>query len=416
VKRGALGRVAVLALALALGSAPGVALAQAKQEEGKKSAPTVDATTGKRLNEALGHLEAGRNAEAKAALAKLNLERLSPYERSRVEQIFAAVAHAQDDTASARKHLGLALASGGLNDLEMSAVRFQLAQLYLAEEKWHEGIQALEEWFATTTTPNSAAYYLLAAAYYQLGETQKALAPAQKAIDLAEKPQESWVQLLLALRIAREEYKQAVPLLIRLLATSPQKKSYWLQLSSVQGALESYGRALVPMQLAYHAGMLTEPAELQRLADLLLQVGIPYRAGQILSEALEQKKLEPDAKAWEKLGTCWIAAREYDKAIQPLGRAALLASGGELYVRLAEVEVQREEWGRAAEALRRGLDKGGLRSPGNAQLLMGIAFYNQGKPQEARAWFERASQHGSSRAQAEGWLRHVERELASRQG
>ena len=416
MKQGHLRSVAALALVFALGFAPGALLAESTKEEGKRSAPTVDATTGKRLNEALAHLEAGRNAEAKAALAKLNLERLSPYERSRVEQILAAVAHAQDDTASARKHLGLALASGGLNDAEMSAVRFQLAQLYLAEEKWLLGAEALEEWFATTTTPNSAAYYLLAAAYYQLGDTQKALAPAQKAIDLAEKPQESWVQLLLALRLAREEYKQAVPLLMKLLTASPQKKSYWLQLSSVQAALESYQRALVPMQLAYRAGLLTEPAQLQRLTDLLLQVGIPHRAGLILSQALEQKKLEADAKAWEKLGNCWIAAREYDKAIEPLGRAAALASAGELYVRLAEVHVQREEWGRAADALRRGLDKGGLRSPGNAQLLMGIAFYNQAKPQEARAWFERASQHGSSRAQAQGWLRHVERELASRSG
>jgi tetratricopeptide (TPR) repeat protein len=413
VTRGLLGRVASLALVFALGT-PGALLAESKQAEGKRSAPAVDATTGKRLNEALAHLEAGRNAEAKAALAKLNLDRLSPYERSRVEQILAAVAHAQDDTASARKHLGQALASGGLNEQETSAVRFQLAQLYMAEEKWHEGAEALEQWFATTTSPNSAAYYLLAAAYYQLGNTQQALAPAQKAIDLAEKPQESWLQLLLALRLAREEYPQAVPLLMKLLAASPQKKSYWLQLSSVHGTLERYEPALVPIQLAYHAGMLTEPSELQRLADLLLQVGIPYRAAQILSQALEQKQVEADAKTWEKLGNCWIAAREYDKAIQPLGRAALLASGGELYVRLAEVEIQREEWERAAEALRRGLEKGGLRNPGSAQLLLGIAFYNQKKPEEARSWFRRASQHGSSRTQAEGWLRHVERELGSR--
>jgi tetratricopeptide (TPR) repeat protein len=404
--------ITTLALALALGAAPPAGLAQSKKKSGAPAAPAIDPLTGKRINEALEHLNAERYAQAKAVLGKLDLQRLSPYERSRVEQLLGSIDHAQENLPGARAHLEQALAAGGLNEQEQSQVRFQIAQLFMAEERWKEGAAALQAWFATAENPNSAAYYLLAVAYYQQGDHKNALGPAQKAIELSDKPQESWLQLLLALRLEREEHRAAVPILRRLLAAAPGNKNYWMQLSAVNGALGSYEEALVPLQIAYNAGMLTEDGEVRRLADLLVHLDIPHRAAQILTESIEAKRVNPDAKVQEKLGSCWVAAREYDKAIPPLRRAADLAASGDLYVRLGEVQMQREDWQGAIEALRRGLEKGGLKDPGNAQLLLGIASYSQKKPQEARSWFQRAREHGKTRAQAEGWLRHLEQETA----
>ena len=404
-------RIAAVVVALALGAAPEAVLAQEKKKSGAAAAPAIDPLTGKRINEALEHLNAERYGQAKAVLGKMNLERLSPYERSRVEQILASIDHAQENLPGARSHLEQALAAGGLNDQEQSQVRFQIAQLFMAEERWKEGVAALNAWFATAENPNSAAYYLLAVAYYQQGDHKSALAPAQKAIELSDKPQESWLQLLLALRLEREEHRAAVPILRRLLALAPEKKTYWIQLSAVNGAIGSYEEALAPLQIAYNAGMLTEDAEIRRLADLLLYLDIPYRAAQILSQSLDAKRVNADRALHEKLGNCWVAAREFDRAIPPLQRAADLADTGDLYVRLGEVQVQREDWAGAAAALRRGLEKGRLQYPGNAQLLMGIASYSQQKPEEARTWFQRALQHGKTRAQAQGWLQHVEQEL-----
>jgi len=399
-------------LVLALGAAPPASLAQDKKKSGEAAAPPIDPLTGKRINEALEHLNAQRYGQAEAVLGKLNLERLSPYERSRVEQILASIDHAQENLPGARAHLEQALAAGGLNDLEQSQVRFQIAQLFMAEERWKEGAAALQAWFQTAQNPNSAAYYLLAVAYYQQGDHKNALAPAQKAIELSEKPQESWLQLLLALRLEREEHRAAVPILRRLLAVAPGNTTYWMQLSAVNGALGSYEDALVPLQIAYNAGMLTQDAEVRRLADLLLHLDIPHRAAEILTESVAAKRVNADAELQEKLGNCWVAAREYDKAIPPLRRAADLSASGDLWVRLGEVQMQREDWEGASEALRRGLEKGRLEDPGNAQLLLGIASYSQKKPQEARTWFQRAREHGKTRAQAEGWLRHLEQELA----
>ena len=177
---------------------------------------------------------------------------------------------------------------------------------------------------------------------------------------------------------------------------------------AVNGSLGSYESALAPLQVAYNAGMLTEDSEVRRLADLLVYLDIPYRAAQILTEAIEAKRVNADAKLHEKLGNCWVAAREYDKAIPPLRRAADLSQSGDLYVRLSEVQMQREDWEAASEALRRGLEKGRLKDPGNAQLMLGIAHYNQKQYSEAVPYFNRARQSDKHRQIAQSYLQAIE--------
>jgi tetratricopeptide (TPR) repeat protein len=267
-------------------------------------------------------------------------------------------------------------------------------------------IAHLNEWFASVEAPNSAAYYLLALAHFQLEDFAAALTPAQQAVALTDSPQEGWLQLLLAIHLTNRDYAEAEPVLFELVKRYP-KKIYWIQLSTLFGAREDYDRALTLLQLAYLQGLLTEDAELRRLAQLLLARELPYPAAQVLEKALAEKQIQEDANVFELLSTAWIQARHYDKALPPLQRAAQLSSDGRLYVRLAQVYLQREEWKEAEEALRRALDKGGLQSPGDAQLLMGITFYSQKRPEEALVWFARAREHAETREEASVWLKHL---------
>ena len=134
--------------------------------------------------------------------------------------------------------------------------------------------------------------------------------------------------MLLALYLQKDQYKDAIPLLQRLIALVPEKKTYWTQLSAVYGQMEDYPNALAIMQLAYGSGLVTEDAEFRRLADLLVFNGVPYRGAQVLEAGIEKKAVTVDDKLYEKLANCWIAAGELDKAIQPLQRAAELSGTG----------------------------------------------------------------------------------------
>ncbi|MEO8465800.1 MAG: tetratricopeptide repeat protein [Gammaproteobacteria bacterium] len=388
-----------------------------KEDDGKTPAPTIDAATGKVLNEAIELLNKEDFKGASAKIDTLKLDKLSPYERSKVEQIMFNISYSQDKYDDARGHLQKAIDAGGLNAQEIEQARYQAAQLYMQQEKWKEGAAALEDWFKTATKPNSAAYYLLAVAYYQQGVSAtgkaatdlfaKALVPAKKAVEIMEKPQESWLAMLSALYLQREEYKDAIPVLQQLIALSPSKKTYWMQLSSIYGQVEDYAKALATMQLAYNAGLVTEDSDLRRLADLLLFNAVPYRGAQVLETAIEKKAVKLDEKLYEKLANCWIAAGEFDKATGPLQKSAELSATGDAFVRLGELQAQREDWGASASALQKGMEKGQLKDVANAQLMLGVAYYSQKNYKDARTFFERASQSAKHKQIATSYLQAI---------
>ena len=392
---------------------------QPAKKEGDKAPPaaTVGIETGKVLNEAIELLNKEDFKAASAKIETLKLDKLSPYERSKVEQIMFNISYSQEKYDEARGHLQKAIDSGGLNAQEIEQARYQAAQLYMQQEKWKEGAAALEEWFKTATKPNSSAYYLLAVAYYQQGVAAtgktatdlfgKALVPAKKAVELMEKPQESWLAMLSALYLQREEYKESIPVLQQLIALAPAKKTYWMQLSSIYGQIEDYPNALATMQIAYNAGLVTEDSELRRLADLLLFNAVPYRGAQVLESAIEKKTVKLDEKLYEKLANCWIAAGEFDKATGPLQKSAELSATGDTFVRLGELQAQREEWGASITALQKGIEKGQLKDTANAQLMMGVAYYSQKNYKEARTFFERASQSAKHKQIATSYLQAI---------
>ncbi|HEX7035896.1 MAG TPA: tetratricopeptide repeat protein [Pseudomonadales bacterium] len=401
----------IVMILLGLLTMPGTALAQS--DDSPEPSGTIGATTGRILNEAIEFLNVEDYASARESIGRLKLDRLSPYERSRVEQILSSIDNAEGNYGSSRQHLQNAIAAGGMNEQETSQARYNIAQLYMIEEKWAEGAAALEEWFRTTDSPNSAAYYLLAVAYYQQEDLQRALAPAQKAVELTDRPQASWIELLLALYLDREDFRSALPLSERLVAMDPTNKSYWVRLASLYQAVEDHDKAAATLQLAYNAGLLAQDSEYRRLADLLRFTEIPERCARILQRGLEDDKVEADADLYEKLANCWISAREFDEAIPPLERAAELSDNGDLFVRLAEVHLQREDWGAVVAALRKAVDKGDLKDTPYAELLMGIALYNQEELSEARRWFLRAAKSDERRKTANDYIRVIDSKVAS---
>ena len=63
---------------------------RAGDDDEERAPPTIGATTGRILNEAIELLNMDDLAGVRETLAELRVDRLSPYERSRVEQILAS--------------------------------------------------------------------------------------------------------------------------------------------------------------------------------------------------------------------------------------------------------------------------------------------------------------------------------------
>jgi tetratricopeptide (TPR) repeat protein len=381
------------------------------EEERKKYA--VQPETAEVFAEAREELAADRFREAERALRKLRRAKLSPYESAQLHRLHGYIAYGQNENAAAIEHLGKALAGDALPPADQADVLFQVAQIQGVEKRWRDGIATLDRWFQVVETPNSVGYYLKALAHFQLQELDAAVEPARQAIALGgAKPQQAWLQLLLAIQLSRKDYAAATPVLVEMISHYPESaKGYWLQLSALYGVTDDMERALAVMEIAYRKGIVTEHADLVRLVQLNLLRGIPRRAAEILEREMFDRRIQENPESFELLAGSWILAREIPKAVEPLARAAELAPKGDLYVRLAQIHMMQESWGQATEALQAALAKGGLADPANAELLLGISCYNERRLHEARSWFSRAQQSVAVRNQAATWIEHVDRAL-----
>lgn len=389
--------------------------ADAKARKKPRAKYAVRPRNAKVFEEAREHLASDRYDEAQAVLDDLRLGRLNPLERAHAHRLQGYVAYGRGDNAAAVGHLGRALEESGVPASERADVLFQIAQIHGVERRWREVIETIGEWLSVVERPNSLGYYLLALAHYQLEDLDAALLPAKKAVEIAKTPQQAWFQLLLAIHLTRKDYAAAAPVALQLVERYPNVgAAQWLQLSALYSATGDEERALGILELAHRKGLLRDDRDLRRLLQLTIYRGIPHRAAQILEQELAASRVHEDADAYELLSMSWILAREVAKAEGPLARAAQLAEKGDLYVRLAQVHLMQEQWREAANALREALAKGGLEDPGSAQLLLGVAYYNEKKLTEARAWFARAQESGATRKQAETWLDQVDREIAAR--
>ena len=393
--------------------APAVATKTRREERAERLRYQVKPRTARVFREVREELDAQRYADAEAELGRLRLDKLTPHELAQAQRLYGYAAYGREQNDAAIEHLRQALADPeAMPARDRADVLFQIAQIQGVERRWKDVIATLESWFQTVERPNSVGYFLMALSYYQLQDLEAAQLPAEKAVRIADVPQQAWLQLLLAIHLTRQDYAAAKPVLERMIALYPNSgKDYWLQLSALHGVTGDEAAALGVLEIAHRKGLLTDDRDLRRLLQMMLARGIPHRAARIFDEGTAGQRFEGDAEALELQSISWILAREPEKALAPLARAAELAPKGDLYVRLAQLHLIQEEWDKAAEVLHKALAKGGLADPGTAQLMLGIACYNEHQLQEARGWFAQAQRSGATREQAETWLQHVDREI-----
>ena len=86
----------------------------------------------------------------------------------------------------------------------------------------------------------------------------------------------------------------------------------------------------------------------------------------------------------------------------------------QLYVRLAQAHINLENWRDAADAVREALRLGGLKRDDQANIMLGMALFNQKRLEQARRAFEVAQRDNRSRRTAEQWIAYVDSEIKRR--
>ena len=274
-----------------------------------------------------------------------------------------------------------------------------------------------------TDTPNPNAYVLLAQGYYQLKDYDKALTNVNKAIAMHNErqakreagtpykpPKEQWYNLARFLYFEKNDINKTVDILEELLKYYP-KKQYWVQVSHMYGEQKKESEQLSAMETAYVQDMLDKGSEQVTMAYLYLNADVPYKAAKVMDKGLKDKSIEGKSKNWEIAGSAWSQAQETSKAIPAMEQAAAKSDKGELYARLGSIYLDGDEFQKAATAITRGLNKGGVKRPDNARLVLGMAYFNLGKYEDARKAFQAAARDERSADYARQWIQYMDSEL-----
>lgn len=407
-------RLAALGLGLLLVLTLGLGAEAAEKKKRTKKNFIPSEATGKRLMRVSELAEEENFAEAANLLEPITRKkRLKKYDRAEVFRLYGLMLAAQENYAGATDALETALSIDYLPDATMQSLRYNLAQLHMAGENFPRSIELLNEWMQYEENPNSQAEFLLAAAYAQTEQWDEALAPARRSVQKAKKPSEQKLGLLLAVEYQNGNLQESLDVLKQLVTHFP-KKRYFMQLAASYSGFEQEDKALGVLELADQQGWLDKEREVIQLSQRYMFADLPWQAAQTLQRGIEQEVVEPSADNLEQLANALLTAREYSKALEPLAEAAEKAENGDLYVRLSQVHLQVENWPEARKALDSAIEKGDLKNPGNANLLLGITNFNEKRYVSARSAFNAALRDEDTADSARQWLKHVERAESER--
>jgi tetratricopeptide (TPR) repeat protein len=365
------------------------------------------------VHEAMGE---GDYEAALKALDNLQGRNLNEYERALVLQTFGFVYAQQNEEGKAIQAFEDCLALDALPTSAQQGMRYSLASLYAGEERWQDAIDEMTTWFRYEAEPKADPYVLVGTSYAQKEDLLSALPYVKRAIELSDKPKESWYLLELSIYFEEKQYANAVEALKTIVVLWPEKAKYWEMLSGAYMEMRNDQEALATLMLAYKNGLVTEEEKIMQVVRMNMFLEIPYAAGVILETEMERGRLERTEKNLDLMLSAWTGSREFDKAIATIDELAPLKEDGELYMQKAMLFNELGEWDRVAESAQQAVDKGGLRRPGDAWVLLGMALAELQRFDDALAAFAEARKIGSdgARRNAGAWIDFVNDRKAAR--
>jgi tetratricopeptide (TPR) repeat protein len=407
----------LLAGMLACGNvaAQGSGQADKKDKTKTKQAQAVSKEVYERITKAQ---EAVDLEDYPAALKMLNNlynpDKLTEYEQANVLNYIGFIHYNMEDMANAIRTYEKLLAIPSLEPQMAKQTTFTMAQLLTVEEQYAKALTAIDNWFMLETNPSADPFILKAQIHYHLEQYQQMVQPIENAMRVARergKPvKENWYGLLNFAYFTLEDYEKVRDIQKVLLETWP-KARYWKSLAGAYTELGEDDKLIYAYDAAFTQGMLVKGNEFVTMAQLYLQAEVPYKAAKLLEEKMDAGTVEKNAKHYRLLSQAWQLAMEDEKAIPALISAAALTTDGEVDARLANSYLNVGDYANCVASARTAVRKGGLKSPDNIQISLGMCLYNLQKYKESKAAFSEASKAPRAKRTSDQWKRVIDAEI-----
>lgn len=344
-------------------------------------------------------------------------KKMSPYEQAQIWNLTAYTYYLMEDYPKAISAYENVLLQPELPEALQQSTLKTLAQLHFTIEDYDKALETINRLMAAISEPAADIYMLQGQAYFQLKQYDDALAPIKTAIqmnrDQGKVPRENWLLLLRVIYWEKKDFPNMLEVIKELIQEYP-KDTYVLTLAGVYSELGDTKKQLALTEALYEKGYIDGKQHAVNLANLYLLHDMPYKAAVVLEKEMAAGNVEENTRNLRLLSQAWYSARNDRKAIPPLVTAAEQGEDAELYMRLTQSYLNLEMWNEAAESAKAGLAAGGLKRKDTANIMYGMALFNQKKLEQARRAFQAAGQDNRSKRASQQWIKYVDSEITRR--
>jgi len=367
-------------------SAPAVHAAAAKQ--------TVSPKVGKPLAEAQALAQAKKFKEALAKVKEAQaIPKKTPYEDAVTNEMLAYVSLNLGDYAMAAKAYEETVTANAVPPEQMKARLEAIIKLNY-QGKNYAKVQSFGQRYLKDIGPSAEISLLMAQAFYVQKDYTNAAKLTGSLIQSTQKaggkPTEDLLRLQMSCQHNLGQRDQVMGTLEQLLTLYPAE-GYWKDmLSYVQSQPGVNDRTNLEIYRLKLEVVGLDAEEYVEMAELSMALGVPGDAQMILQKGFDGGLLgkTKDAQRESRLRVlAQTQAAEDQKSLPAADTESRSAATGEASTKLGEAYLSYNEYAKAAEAITRGISKGGLKTADEAQLHLGLALAKLKRNKEAAAAF-----------------------------
>jgi Tfp pilus assembly protein PilF len=345
---------------------------------GKPLVAAQEAMNAKNWDEALVQIEAARAVEPK-----------TPYDAFMIDELGWYIYLQKKDYVKSAEALERSLASGMVPEAEKQQRLRALTQMALQNKQYDKALSYGTEYLKTKPDDTEIALSLAQARYLSNDFTGARMAVEQLIASTPKPPEQA---LLLALRTNYElkDDPGTIRSLEGLVRHYPEPK-YWEDLLNAQLFRTKEDRGLRALyRLMEDTGTLDKGEEYAEMGTTLVTGGFPNEAKQVLERGMAKSVFGADSKqrAQAELERARAGAAADAKDLGTAAAQLAAAKTGTQAVAIGKLYFSAGDYANAADAIQKGLAKGGVADADDANMLLGIAYSRIGKLTEARAAFD----------------------------
>lgn len=388
----------VLAAALALGAATIALPAQAADKPAAAAAkPTVSKPLEKPFKAVQDAMNAKKWDESLAKLMEIQaLTTRTPYDTFVMHQFLSYTYRQLGKNAEAIPEYEAQVDSGFLSPEETDRIGKGVAQLYYQEKNYAKAAEAGRKVIAAGKADEDM-YTLVAQAEYlqkNFAEVVEVLKPSVAASEShGQAPKESTLALLSDSYLRVKDTPGATASLEKMVKYYPKADNWNSLLTMLRGENNTDIVTLNIYRLMRETGTLKIGNDYNEMAQLAVKFGSPGESASVIQEGIAAgafTSASDKAAADHQLELSRKLADADRAGLAKFEIEAKAAKSGEGDVRLGQALASYEQYDKAAEALQRGVAKGGLRNADEAQILLGITLLHLGRKDDAVAAFQAA--------------------------